>query len=154
MQIGMVGLGRMGANMVRRLLRGGHNAIVFDLSPDNVKQVEADGADIAEVWRRGSVVGSWLLDLTSMALTENPTLDSFSGFVQDSGEGRWMVMTAVEEAVPAPVLSASAVLAFPLAPGAHLCRQGAVGHAQQIRRPRRAADRRLAIVASRDRKYL
>ncbi len=292
MQIGMVGLGRMGANMVRRLMRGGHNAVVFDLSPDNVKQVEADGAvgtasidgfvkkldvprvawvmvpagnpteqtvsalgglleagdiiidggnsffkddahrakalaekgihyvdvgtsggiwgldrgycmmiggptkavdhldpifqtlapgrgdiaptpgresrngtaelgylhcgppgaghfvkmihngieygmmqayaegfdifsnavsealpediryelevaDIAEVWRRGSVVGSWLLDLTSMALAENPTLDSFSGFVQDSGEGRWTVMTAVEEAVPAPVLSAS-----------------------------------------------
>ena len=292
MQIGMVGLGRMGANMVRRLMRGGHNAVVFDLSPDNMKQVEADGAvgtasidgfvkkldvprvawvmvpagnpteqtvsalgglleagdiiidggnsffkdgarrakalaekgihyvdvgtsggiwgldrgycmmiggptkavdhldpifqtlapgrgdiaptpgresrngtaelgylhcgppgaghfvkmihngieygmmqayaegfdifsnaasealpqdiryelevaDIAEVWRRGSVVGSWLLDLTSMALAENPTLDSFSGFVQDSGEGRWTVMTAVEEAVPAPVLSAS-----------------------------------------------
>ena len=291
MQIGMVGLGRMGANMVRRLVRGGHNAIVFDLSPANVKQVEADGAvgaasieefvkrldtprvawvmvpagnpteqtvnalgglfdagdiiidggnsffkddarrakalaekgihyvdvgtsggiwgldrgycmmiggptkavdhldpifqtlapgrgdiaptpgresrngtadlgylhcgppgaghfvkmihngieygmmqayaegfdifrnaasealqedirydlevaDIAELWRRGSVVGSWLLDLTSMALAENPTLDSFSGFVQDSGEGRWTVMTAVEEAVPAPVLSA------------------------------------------------
>ncbi len=292
MQIGMVDLGRMGANMVRRLMRGGHNAVVFDLSPDNVKQVETDGAvgtasidgfvkkldvprvawvmvpagnpteqtvsalgglleagdiiidggnsffkdgarrakalaekgihyvdvgtsggiwgldrgycmmiggptkavdhldtifqtlapgrgdiaptpgresrngtaelgylhcgppgaghfvkmihngieygmmqayaegfdifsnaasevlpqdiryelevaDIAEVWRRGSVVGSWLLDLTSMALAENPTLDSFSGFVQDSGEGRWTVMTAVEEAVPAPVLSAS-----------------------------------------------
>ena len=53
------------------------------------------------------MVGSWLLDLTSMALAENPTLDSFSGFVQDSGEGRWTVMTAVEEAVPAPVLSAS-----------------------------------------------
>ncbi len=64
-------------------------------------------ADIAEVWRRGSVVGSWLLDLTAMALMENPTLSDYTGYVQDSGEGRWTVIAAVEEGVPADVLSAS-----------------------------------------------
>lgn len=64
-------------------------------------------ADIAEVWRRGSVVSSWLLDLSAMALLENPDLSDYSGFVQDSGEGRWTLQTAIEEAVPADVLSAS-----------------------------------------------
>ena len=64
-------------------------------------------ADIAEVWRRGSVVSSWLLDLTALALAESPELEAYSGFVEDSGEGRWTVMTAVEEAVPAQVLSAA-----------------------------------------------
>ncbi len=69
-------------------------------------------ADIAEVWRRGSVVGSWLLDLTAMALAENPTLSNYTGFVQDSGEGRWTIMAAIEEAVPADVLSASLYARF------------------------------------------
>jgi 6-phosphogluconate dehydrogenase len=69
-------------------------------------------AEIAEVWRRGSVVGSWLLDLASMALAENPTLSNFTGFVQDSGEGRWTVEAAVEEAVPTPVLTASLYTRF------------------------------------------
>ncbi len=68
--------------------------------------------DIAEVWRRGSVVGSWLLDLTAIALAEAPTLDNYSGFVQDSGEGRWTIMAAVEEAVPADVLTASLYTRF------------------------------------------
>jgi len=68
--------------------------------------------DIAEVWRRGSVVGSWLLDLTAMALIENPSLANYSGFVQDSGEGRWTIMAAIEEAVPADVLSASLYTRF------------------------------------------
>jgi 6-phosphogluconate dehydrogenase len=69
-------------------------------------------ADIAEVWRRGSVVSSWLLDLTAMALTENPTLSEYSGFVQDSGEGRWTIQAAIEEAVPAEVLTASLYTRF------------------------------------------
>lgn len=69
-------------------------------------------ADIAELWRRGSVVGSWLLDLTAMALIENPTLSNYSGFVQDSGEGRWTIMAAIEEAVPADVLAASLFARF------------------------------------------
>jgi 6-phosphogluconate dehydrogenase len=71
-----------------------------------------DLAEIAELWRRGSVVGSWLLDLTAMALAEDPALAGYTGSVQDSGEGRWAIMTAIEEAVPAPVLSASLYTRF------------------------------------------
>ena len=71
-----------------------------------------DTADVAEVWRRGSVVSSWLLDLTAIALAENATLSNFVGGVADSGEGRWTVEAAVEEAVPAPVLSASLFARF------------------------------------------
>ena len=68
--------------------------------------------DIAEVWRRGSVVSSWLLDLTAIALAENPTLAEYSGFVQDSGEGRWTIQAAIEEAVPAEVLTAALYTRF------------------------------------------
>jgi len=64
-------------------------------------------ADIAEVWRRGSVIRSWLLDLAAIALFESPDLANFTGRVSDSGEGRWTVMAAVDEAVPTPVLSAA-----------------------------------------------
>ncbi len=71
-----------------------------------------DLADIAEVWRRGSVVSSWLLDLTASALAENPTLSNFTGFVQDSGEGRWTIQTAIEEAVPVDVLVTSLFARF------------------------------------------
>jgi 6-phosphogluconate dehydrogenase len=71
-----------------------------------------DLPDIAEVWRRGSVIGSWLLDLTAIALAEDPELKRYSGFVEDSGEGRWTIMAAVEEAVPADVLSAALYARF------------------------------------------
>jgi 6-phosphogluconate dehydrogenase len=71
-----------------------------------------DLTEIAEVWRRGSVVGSWLLDLTAMALVEDPELRRFTGTVQDSGEGRWTIMAAIEEAVPCDVLSASLFTRF------------------------------------------
>jgi 6-phosphogluconate dehydrogenase len=69
-------------------------------------------ADIAELWRRGSVVGSWLLDLTAMALAEDPALKEFSGCVQDSGEGRWTVQTAIEQATPAEVLTTALYTRF------------------------------------------
>jgi 6-phosphogluconate dehydrogenase len=69
-------------------------------------------ADLAELWRRGSVVSSWLLDLTSMALVEDPKLDSYTGSVEDSGEGRWTIEAAIEEAVPADVLAASLFVRF------------------------------------------
>lgn len=69
-------------------------------------------ADIAEVWRRGSVVSSWLLDLTAMALAENPTLSNYTGFVQDSGEGRWTINAAIDSAVPADVLTAALYVRF------------------------------------------
>ena len=71
-----------------------------------------DMADIAEVWRRGSVVSSWLLDLTASALAENDTLSEFTGHVSDSGEGRWTIEAAIEEAVPVPVLSAALYTRF------------------------------------------
>lgn len=64
-------------------------------------------ADITEVWRRGSVIASWLLDLTAAALLEAPTLEKFSGRVSDSGEGRWTILAAIDESVPSPVLSAA-----------------------------------------------
>jgi 6-phosphogluconate dehydrogenase len=73
---------------------------------------DVDLADVAEVWRRGSVVGSWLLDLTSMALAEDANLSDYSGHVSDSGEGRWTVQTAVEDAVPAEVLTAALYARF------------------------------------------
>jgi 6-phosphogluconate dehydrogenase len=69
-------------------------------------------ADIAEVWRRGSVISSWLLDLTSMALAESPQLSEFKGDVDDSGEGRWTINAAIDEAVAAPVLSAALYARF------------------------------------------
>ena len=68
-------------------------------------QYDLDLRDIAEVWRRGSVIASWLLDLTAAALTEDPELSKFAGQVSDSGEGRWTIKAAIDEAVPAPVLT-------------------------------------------------
>jgi 6-phosphogluconate dehydrogenase len=76
------------------------------------ERFDLDTAAIAEVWRRGSVVGSWLLDLTAAALHEDPGLSAFSGRVSDSGEGRWTVQAAVDRAVPADVLSAALYARF------------------------------------------
>jgi 6-phosphogluconate dehydrogenase len=76
------------------------------------RRYEINLADVAEVWRRGSVIGSWLLDLTAMAMAENPSLSSFTGFVHDSGEGRWTVEAAIEEAVPAQVLTSALYTRF------------------------------------------
>jgi 6-phosphogluconate dehydrogenase len=76
------------------------------------QRYQFDLPDIAEVWRRGSVIGSWLLDLTAVALAEDPALARYSGFVEDSGEGRWTIMAAIEEAVPVDVLSAALYARF------------------------------------------
>jgi 6-phosphogluconate dehydrogenase len=76
------------------------------------ERYDLDVADIAEVWRRGSVISSWLLDLTALALADDPKLDQYTGTVADSGEGRWTVMAAIEEAVPATVLSAALYARF------------------------------------------
>ena len=73
-------------------------------SPEHY-QYDFNLADVTEVWRRGSVVASWLLDLTAISLFEQPTLDRFSGRVSDSGEGRWTILAAIESGAPAPVLS-------------------------------------------------
>jgi 6-phosphogluconate dehydrogenase len=86
------------------------NATSKELPEDH--RYNLDLTDIAELWRRGSVVGSWLLDLTAMALTEDPNLSRFTGTVQDSGEGRWTIMAAIEEAVPCDVLSSSLFTRF------------------------------------------
>jgi 6-phosphogluconate dehydrogenase len=76
------------------------------------ERFDLDIPDIAEVWRRGSVITSWLLDLTAAALAEDPALAAYSGFIQDSGEGRWTVQAAIEEAVPADVLTAALYARF------------------------------------------
>ena len=77
------------------------------LSSPEYYQYDIDTAEVAEVWRRGSVISSWLLDLTAQALHQDPLLGGFAGRVSDSGEGRWTVMAAIEEAVPAHVLTAA-----------------------------------------------
>jgi 6-phosphogluconate dehydrogenase len=89
------------------ILRGVNSPSV----PEN-RRYELEVADIAEVWRRGSVVASWLLDLTAIALAEDPELKEFSGHVEDSGEGRWTIQAAIEQAVPAEVLSAALYTRF------------------------------------------
>ena len=68
-------------------------------------QYDFNLGDVAEVWRRGSVIASWLLDLTAISLLEDPSLSKFGGRVSDSGEGRWTIMAAIDEAVPVPVLT-------------------------------------------------
>ena len=73
---------------------------------------DLDVAEIAELWRRGSVVASWLLDLTAAALAEDPSLSRYSGVVEDSGEGRWTIMAAIEQSVPVDVLSAALYARF------------------------------------------
>jgi 6-phosphogluconate dehydrogenase len=70
-------------------------------------QYEIDVAEVAEVWRRGSVVGSWLVDLTADALAQSPDLSDFAGRVSDSGEGRWTVIASIDEGVPAPIITAA-----------------------------------------------
>jgi len=75
-------------------------------NPDHY-QYDFNLADVAELWRRGSVVASWLLDLTAISLLEQPQLERYSGRVSDSGEGRWTILAAIESTTPAPVLSAA-----------------------------------------------
>ncbi|QDE39171.1 decarboxylating 6-phosphogluconate dehydrogenase [Luteibacter pinisoli] len=82
-----------------------------DFLPEH-ERYDLDMADIAEVWRRGSVVSSWLLDLTASALAKGSELDNYSGYVNDSGEGRWTVNAAIEEAVPAEVLTSALFARF------------------------------------------
>jgi len=84
-----------------------HDAETTPLREPQYYEYDIDTAAVAEVWRRGSVISSWLLDLTAIALHDDPALDEFSGRVSDSGEGRWTVMAAVDEGVPAHVLTAA-----------------------------------------------
>jgi 6-phosphogluconate dehydrogenase len=93
------------ANVGKRQVVG--DAETAPLTSPEYYQYDIDVADVAEVWRRGSVVASWLLDLTAKAFVESPQLEAFGGRVSDSGEGRWTVLAAVDEGVPATVLSAA-----------------------------------------------
>jgi len=89
-----------------------HSAEVTPLDQPQYFQYDLDLAKVAEVWRRGSVIASWLLDLTAGALHANPSLDGIAGRVSDSGEGRWTVKAAIDEGVPAPVLAAALFARF------------------------------------------
>ncbi len=89
------------------LRQASHSAEVAPLEEPEFYQFDIDTPKVAELWRRGSVISSWLLDLTAAALEGNPTLDGLAGRVSDSGEGRWTVKAAVDVGVPAPVLAAS-----------------------------------------------
>jgi 6-phosphogluconate dehydrogenase len=92
----------------------GLDVLVHKNSPDlpENERFDLNVRDIVELWRRGSVVGSWLLDLTSMALVENPDLSNYTGSVEDSGEGRWTINAAIEEAVPVEVLASALFTRF------------------------------------------
>src|SRR5262245_36674597 len=100
-----------GLNLLHHAGIGAHeqtsDAETAPLERPEYYSLELDVAAVAEVWRRGSVVGSWLLDLTAAALHESPSLDGFAGRVSDSGEGRWTSIAAIESGTPAPVLTAA-----------------------------------------------
>jgi 6-phosphogluconate dehydrogenase len=89
-----------------------HDAETTPLEHPEHYQYSIDVSEVAEVWRRGSVVASWLLDLCARALADAPELSGFKGRVSDSGEGRWTVDAAIDEAVPAPVLAAALFARF------------------------------------------
>ena len=105
-----------GLSIIRHADAGKHqqeiDAETTPLRDPEYYQYEIDVAEVAEVWRRGSVVGSWLVDLTASALAKDPNLDAFDGRVSDSGEGRWTAIAAIEEGVPAPVITASLLERF------------------------------------------
>ncbi|MGA9685893.1 MAG: 6-phosphogluconate dehydrogenase (decarboxylating), partial [Candidatus Sulfotelmatobacter sp.] len=92
--------------------KGEVDAETTPLRHPELYQFDMNLPEVAEVWRRGSVIGSWLLDLTAAALRDNPELSSFAGRVSDSGEGRWTVQAAVDEGIPAPVISAALYTRF------------------------------------------
>jgi 6-phosphogluconate dehydrogenase len=115
-EYGMMAAVAEGLSIIKHANVGKHqqeiDAETTPLRDPEYYQYEIDVAEVAEVWRRGSVVGSWLVDLTASALAKDPTLDAFDGRVSDSGEGRWTAIAAIEEGVPAPVITASLVERF------------------------------------------
>ncbi len=112
-EYGMMASLAEGLNILRnadigvRIQKGQGDAETAPLASPEFYQYDIDIPDVAEVWRRGSVIGSWLLDLTAIALQESPKLDKFAGRVSDSGEGRWTSIAAIDEGVPAPVLTSA-----------------------------------------------
>jgi 6-phosphogluconate dehydrogenase len=110
-EYGMMAAFAEGLNIIKQAGIGRRDHVIdaetTPLREPELYQYDFDIAAITEVWRRGSVVGSWLLDLTAAALVQSPELENFSGRVSDSGEGRWTAHAAIDEGVPAPVLTAS-----------------------------------------------
>src|SRR5829696_6639207 len=110
-EYGMMAAIAEGLSIIRNADAGTHQAEIdaetTPLRDPEYYQYGIDVAEVAEVWRRGSVVGSWLVDLTAAALARSPDLKDFAGRVSDSGEGRWTAMAAIEEGVPAPVIQAA-----------------------------------------------
>ncbi len=115
-EYGMMAAIAEGLSIIKHADAGKHqqeiDAETTPLRDPEYYQYEIDVAEVAEVWRRGSVVGSWLVDLTASALAKDPNLDAFDGRVSDSGEGRWTTIAAIEEGVPAPVITASLLERF------------------------------------------
>jgi 6-phosphogluconate dehydrogenase len=110
-EYGMMAAIAEGLNIIRHA-EVGKNGRAVDAETTPLRDPEAyrydiDVAEVAEVWRRGSVISSWLLDLTADALAESPGLENFAGHVSDSGEGRWTAVAAIDEGVPAPVITAA-----------------------------------------------
>ena len=110
-EYGMMAAYAEGLNVLRHANVGAatqqHDAETTPLRDPERYQYDINVADVTEVWRRGSVIASWLLDLTAAALVTDPALEKFEGRVSDSGEGRWTIQAAIDEGVPAPVLSAA-----------------------------------------------
>ena len=103
-------------------------------------QYDLNLADITELWRRGSVIGSWLLDLTARALLSDPELSKFGGRVSDSGEGRWTIQAAVDDGGSRSCAHGLALRALRLAERGRVCEPGPVRHALRVRRPRGEAE--------------
>lgn len=115
-EYGMMAAIAEGLSIIRHANVGKHDQVIdaetTPLRDPQYYQYDIDVAEVAEVWRRGSVVGSWLIDLTASALAKDPHLDAFTGRVSDSGEGRWTVLAAIEEGVPASVITAALLERF------------------------------------------
>jgi 6-phosphogluconate dehydrogenase len=115
-EYGMMAAYAEGLNILYRANAGKQKAEIdaetTPLRNPQLYQYDMNLADISEVWRRGSVIASWLLDLTAIALLESPGLHDYTGHVSDSGEGRWTIRAAIDESVPAPVLSAALYARF------------------------------------------
>ena len=134
-EYGMMAAYAEGLNILRHANEGKHaTALDAETTPmrnPEFYQYELNLPDVAEVWRRGSVISSWLLDLAAQALIDSPDLAKFAGHVSDSGEGRWTIRAAIDEAVPVPVLSA-ALYERSVARRGRLCGQDAVGAALPV----------------------
>jgi 6-phosphogluconate dehydrogenase len=149
-EYGIMGAYAEGMSILRHADAGKHSAAADAETTPMVNsefyQYDLNLPDIAELWRRGSVIGSWLLDLTAGALLRDPALEAYAGRVSDSGEGRWTLAAAIDEAVPAPILSAALFARFSSRGNADYAdkllsamRQGFGGHLEQATVPKEGA---------------